>query len=135
MVCERAPRSKNNQPESYQNLKLLSFLFFRKYDSHKIPRAVAKAAMMLKEARMMAEVLIDLAGENFSSLKNIRWLANWVWLKAFLDLLKLPCGMNPVLSSRDSNHPTPPATPVCGYGDIGLIRWAATRLAMAMKPW
>lgn len=86
---------------------------------------------------MMAEVLMDLAAENFSSLKNIRWLANWVELKAVLDLLKLPCGMNPVLSSRDSNHPAPPATPVYGYGDIVLLRRAATRLAlaMAMKPW
>lgn len=82
---------------------------------------------MLKEARIMAEVLMDLTGENLNSLKNIRWLANWVWLKAFLDLLKLPCWfMNPVLSSRDSNHPTPPATPAYGYGDIGLVRWAAT---------
>jgi len=122
--------------ESYQNLNFLSFLFFLKYESHKIPTAVAKAAMMLKEARMMVEVLIDRAAENFNSLKNICWVGVVVrlvadWKRPFLDLLKLLCGIQ-FVSSRDSNHPTAPAIPV--NGDIGLIRRAAARLAMAMKP-
>jgi hypothetical protein len=124
--------------ESYQNLKCLSFLFFLKYESHKMLRAVAKAAMMLNEARMMAEVLMDLAAENARSLKNICRVGEVLWLLAawkrpFLDLLKLPCGIHFVSSSsRDSNHAMPPAIPA--YGDIGLIRRAAARLAMAMKP-
>jgi hypothetical protein len=45
--------------------------------------------------------------------------------------LKPPCAIQSVSSSRDSNHPAPPAIPA--YGDIGLIRRAAARLAMATK--
>lgn len=119
--------------KAYQNLKFLSFLFFRKYESHRIPSAVAKAAIMLKEARMMAEVLIDLTGENLKSLKNICWVRLLAaWKMPFLDLLKLPCSIHLVSSSRDSNHPTPPAIPA--YGDIGLFRRASARLAVATKP-
>ncbi len=36
--------------------------------------------MMLKEARMIVEVLMDLAAENFSSLKNICWVVETVRL-------------------------------------------------------
>jgi hypothetical protein len=110
----------------------LSFLFVLKYPSHKMPTAVAKAAMMLKEARMMAEVRIDLAEENLNSLKNICWvlvLLVAAWKRPFPDPLKFPCGVHFMLSSRDSNHATPPANTV--YGDIGLIRRAAARVAMA----
>jgi hypothetical protein len=110
----------------------LSFLFLLKYPSHKMPTAVAKAAMMLKEARMMAEVRIDLAEENLNSLRNICWvlvLLVAAWKRPFPDPLKFPCGVHFMSSSRDSNHATPPANPV--YGDIGLIRRAAARVAMA----
>lgn len=84
----------------------------------------------------MVEVLMERAAENFSSLKNICWVGLVVrlvavWKMPFLDLLKLPCGIQ-FVSSRDSNHPTAPAIPA--NGDIGLIRRAAARLVMAMKP-
>lgn len=117
----------------YQNLYFLSFLFFLKYESHRMPTAVAKAAMMLKAARTMVEVLMDLAAENFSSLKNCCWVAVTVvrlvsvWKLVVVGVLKLPC-IAQLVSSRDSNHPAP------ANGDIGLIRRAATRLAMATKP-
>ena len=81
---------------------------------------------------MMAEVRMDLAEENLNWSKNICWvlvLLVAAWKRPFPDLLKFPCCIHFMSSSRDSNHPTPPANPV--YGDIGLIRRAAARLAMA----
>ena len=117
--------------KAYQNLYFLSFLFFLKYESHRMPRAVAKAAIMLKEARTMVEVLMDLAAENFNSLRNCCWvlvvLLLSVWKLVVVGVMKLPC-MAQLVSSRDCIHPAP------ANGDIGLIRRAATRLAMATKP-
>ena len=41
-----------------------------------MPKAVANAAITLKTARIIVEVLIDFAAENLRSLKNICWAAN-----------------------------------------------------------
>lgn len=72
--------------------------------------AVARAATMLKEARMMVEVLMDLAAENLSSLKNICFVRPVAgWKKSSLDRLKLFWGIH-LVSSRDSSHPTPQPT-------------------------
>lgn len=54
----------------YLNLKLLSFRLLLKYASHMIPTAVAKAAMMLREARTMVDVLID------RTAFHLNWLMN-----------------------------------------------------------
>jgi len=119
-------------------LKVLSFRLLLKYESQRMPTAVAKAAMMLKEARMMVEVLMDLAAENLSSLKNICCVV-WfvaVWKTPVLDLLLLlkPPWVIHLLSSRDSSHPTPPATSPAN-GDIWVVGSACgRRLAMAKKP-
>lgn len=107
---------------AYQNLKFLSLLLFLKYATEMIPITVENAARMLSDARIIVDILIDLAPENLNSSRSFCWAT--VRLFVVWKLL-----LKPVLSSRDSNHPTPPAIPE--YGNIGVFGRAAARLAMA----
>ncbi len=79
--------------------------------------AVAKAATVLKVAKMIVEVLIDFAAANLNSFIIICWVAVWLaadWNSPFPDTLIFPCGLK-FMSARDSNQPRPPPN----SGDIG----------------
>lgn len=76
---------------------------------------------MLKVARMMVEVRIDLAAAKRNSLNSICWVADWLaadWNRPFPDTLIFLCGPPKFTSARDSNHPPRPPS---SSGDMRLV--------------